>query len=193
MTLIGIVSEIHILGADLVLVSLISGGVVCSARVVMLQVYSAWQCQRFFVGCYLTNVSISLIKYTGFKMSGSHVCVGWLLCWAHTTEIRERLLPAGLPRTNISPRPFLILLSDLLKHFRGAIVWLLPSLCPYCSSLLVFALFHPMISGFYLPFCMNVLFLLIYWKAFLSCSLKSSGGVGLGLDWTQSTFQLPGF
>lgn len=41
MTLIGIVSEIHILGADLVLVSLISGGVVCSARVVMLQVYPA--------------------------------------------------------------------------------------------------------------------------------------------------------
>ena len=30
-------------------------------------------------------------------------CVGWLLCWAHTTEIREHLLPAGLPRTNISP------------------------------------------------------------------------------------------
>lgn len=38
---IGIVSEIHILSADMVLVSLISNGVVCSAQVVMLQVYSA--------------------------------------------------------------------------------------------------------------------------------------------------------
>lgn len=53
-------------------VSLISNGLVCSAQVVMFQVYSAWQRQCFLVGCYLTKVSISSIKYPGFKMSGSH-------------------------------------------------------------------------------------------------------------------------
>ena len=56
----------------MVLVSLISNGVVCSAQVVMFQVYSAWQYQRFLVGHYLIKVSISSIKYPGFKMSSSH-------------------------------------------------------------------------------------------------------------------------
>ena len=122
-------------------------------------------------------------------------CVGWLLCWTHTTEIRAHLLQLTCLE-QISPPPTLpppfSSYSLTFQSISGAIVWLLPLLCPYWSSLLLFALFHPIISGFYLPFCMNVLFLLIYWKP-LSCSLKSSGGVGLGLDWTKSTFQLPVF
>lgn len=171
-------------------VSLISNGLVCSAQVVMFQVYSAWQCQCFLVGCYLTKVSISSIKYPGFKMSGSHT--RWELASLLGPYYRnQRTFASSWSAENKYFPLFLILLSDLLKHFKGAIVWLPPSFCHYRSSLLGFALFHPMISGFYLPFCMNVLFLWIYWKAFLSCSLKSSGGVGLGLDWTQSTFQLP--
>lgn len=170
-------------------VSLISNGLVCSAQVVMFQVYSAWQRQCFLVGCYLTKVSISSIKYPGFKMSGSHrVWAGFFA--GPILQKSENICFQLVCREQIFPL-FLILLADLLKHFKGAIVWLPPSFCHYRSSLLGFALFHPMISGFYLPFCMNVLFLWIYWKAFLSCSLKSSGGVGLGLDWTQSTFQLP--
>ena len=135
-------------------VSLISNGLVCSAQVVMFQVYSAWQCQCFLVGCYLTKVSISSIKYPGFKMSGSHT--RWELASLLGPYYRnQRTFASSWSAENKYFPLFLILLADLLKHFKGAIVWLPPSFCHYRSSLLGFALFHPTISGFYLPFCMD--------------------------------------
>lgn len=135
MTLIGDSLRNTHLGADLVLVSLISGGVVCSASgdtsglfSLTVPVLLCWTLP--YQRVYLLN------KIHWLQNGLAPTCVWAGFFAGPILQKSESVCFQLVCLEQIFPRPFLILLSDLLRHFRECDCLTSSFTLPYCSSCL---------------------------------------------------------